>query len=197
MKRITLIACTLLLTALASSCHHRNDYSPKPEAYLRLDMPKQDYRKVDTLALPFTFDASTEAEVRIKKDQPREKYIDLYYPRYHATAFLTYKAIQGSHEWQAQVDTSYKFLTQHFNFSSGVDEKQYVDPTNNIIAFTYQLKGSKVASTYQFWVSDSTHHFLRGALFLDQAPNNDSLAPVLDYLQRDLRHLVESVRWRP
>ena len=64
------------------------------------------------------------------------------------------------------------------------------------MATTYQLKGSKVASTYQFWVSDTTSHFLRGALFLDRTPNNDSLAPVLDYLQHDLRHLVESIRWR-
>lgn len=195
MRRISNLLFALLLLTATVSCGHRNDYSPKPEAYLRLDMPPQSYHKVDTMALPFVFEASDEAEMHIKKDQNREKYIDLYYPRYQATVFLTYKALERG-EWQAQVDTSYKFLSQHFDFSSGVDEKQYLDPSNHIVATTYQLKGSKVASTYQFWVSDTTSHFIRGALFLDRTPNNDSLAPVLDYLQHDLRHLVESIRWR-
>lgn len=196
MKRLNIILFVLLTAALAQSCGHKNDYMPKPQAYLRLDTPDKDYRVLDTTPLPFTFEVAKEAQVLIKRDNSKEKYIDLYYPRYHATAFLTYKSIHGSAEWRAQVDTSYKFLSPHFDHSSGVDEKQYSDPQHQVLAYTYILKGQKVASTYQFWVSDSSRHFVRGALFLDQTPNNDSLAPVLDYLQQDLRHLVETIRWR-
>ena len=61
---------------------------------------------------------------------------------------------------------------------------------------TYRLRGSRVASTYQFWVTDSVNHFLRGALYLNKVPNNDSLAPVLEYIQADMDHLIETLRWR-
>ena len=61
---------------------------------------------------------------------------------------------------------------------------------------TYHLKGQNVASTYQFWATDSTRHFLRGSLYIDCTPNNDSLAPVLTYIQEDINHLIESIRWR-
>ena len=94
------------------------------------------------------------------------------------------------------MDTSYKFLETHFNYSSGIDEQQFVDPTHRIYGTTYRLKGQNVASTYQFWVTDSTRHFLRGSLYIDCTPNNDSLAPVLTYIQEDMNHLIESIRWR-
>ena len=94
------------------------------------------------------------------------------------------------------MDTSYRFVEDNFHYSSGVDENTFVDRKHRLYGTTYHLKGQNVASTYQFWLTDSTSHFLRGALYIDVTPNNDSLAPVLTYLQEDIDHLIESVRWR-
>ena len=202
------------------SCH--NDYTPKPYAYLRIDMPEHNYWLVDTLpnhkpgdtvifnqdtaiviwaenpykTFPFVFEANQCAELT-EKDAPKgEVWLDVRYPQWDGVVFLTYKQLHGEEELRGQVDTSSRFLEQHYQFTSGVEEQGYEDPENKVYGTVYYLKGSKVASTCQFWLTDSSRHFLRGALYLNTTPNNDSLAPVIDYMQADIEHLVETLRWR-
>ena len=181
--------------ALLAACGNGNE-TPKPQAYLRIDLPPHAYSVCDTATLPFTFELSNLAEVQWKKNLPRDKWFTIAYPKYKGYVFMTYKAMNGVRDLRAQIDTSYKFVEGHFSFSSGIDENKFVDREHHLSGTTYHLKGQNVASTYQFWVSDSNRHFIRGALYIDCTPNNDSLAPVLDYLQEDINHLIESIRWR-
>ena len=185
----------ICLAVLAAACSDGNE-TPKPQAYLRIDMPPHAYSVCDTMALPFTFELSNLAEVQWKKNLPRDKWFTIAYPKYKGYVFMTYKAMNGVRDLRAQIDTSYKFVEGHFSFSSGIDENKFVDREHNLSGTTYHLKGQNVASTYQFWVSDSNRHFIRGALYIDCTPNNDSLAPVLDYIQDDIDHMIESIRWR-
>ena len=185
----------ICLAVLAAACSDSNE-TPKPQAYLRIDMPPHAYSVCDTMALPFTFELSNLAEVQWKKNLPRDKWFTIAYPKYKGYVFMTYKAMNGVRDLRAQIDTSYKFVEGHFSFSSGIDENKFVDREHRLSGTTYHLKGQNVASTYQFWVSDSNRHFIRGALYIDCTPNNDSLAPVLDYIQDDIDHMIESIRWR-
>jgi gliding motility-associated lipoprotein GldD len=52
------------------------------------------------------------------------------------------------------------------------------------------------ATARQFYLTDSSRHFLRGALYFDTAPNSDSLAVVNDFLQEDMLHLIQTLRWK-
>lgn len=180
------------------SCHSRSHEAPKPTAYLRIDMPAHAYTVCDTAALPFTFERSNLSRMEWKEnpDRSQDKWFTLEYPKYKGYVFLSYKRLHGPKELKAQVDTSYRFVEDNFHFSSGVDENRLMDQKHRLFGTTYHLKGQNVASTYQFWLTDSNSHFLRGALYIDVTPNNDSLAPVLEYLQADMDHLMESVRWR-
>lgn len=201
-----------------------NDYSPKPKAYLRIDMPEHSYWRVDTLpvaddyvvVLPFTFEANQETEITLKRprlvatvtsggavrherlgcDKFDEVWLDVNYPQWSGVVFLTYKRINDANDLRGQTDTSLRLLEKHYKVASGVQERVYEDPLNGVYGTAYHLRGNKVASTYQFWATDSSKHFLRGALMLDRSPNNDSLAPVLDYIQADIDHLMETLRWR-
>jgi len=53
-----------------------------------------------------------------------------------------------------------------------------------------------VATPYQFFLTDSTHHFFRGALYYDATPNQDSLAPVNAFLLEDIQHILNTFRWK-
>jgi len=46
------------------------------------------------------------------------------------------------------------------------------------------------------FVTDTTRHFLRGALYFDTAPNEDSLGIVNQFLEKDMDHLINSFRWK-
>ena len=194
MKR--LFPLLIVVLTLFYGCHPRIDYTPKPSAYLRFDFPAKSYAVFDTAALPFTFERATNSLVAMKKDTRQDKWVDITYPHYNGVEFLSYKPLRGPQDLASQIDTSYELLKMHFDHSTGVDESQFYNPSHHVFATTYLLKGSNVASTYQFWVTDSVNHFLRGSLYLDCTPNNDSLAPVLDYLRQDLNHLLETLEWR-
>ena len=191
MKRFLFVVLSLFLL---SSCGN-SDYSPKPRAYIRFDLPDHEYQKYELSELPFSFETSTAATVELKKNERRLKWIDVKYPEYAGIIFLSYIPLNHPEDLAGEVDTSYQLLSKHFDFSSGVDERNYVDKENRVYATTYLLQGQNVASTFQFWATDSVKHFLRGSLYIDCVPNNDSLSPILEYLQQDVVHIVESLRW--
>lgn len=196
---VFLLACHLLIlatTLLLCCCNHGGDYTPKPRGYARIDLPQRDYAPFDTAALPFAFEKSSVAMADLKKDEQRLKWVDLRYPDLGGIIFLSYIPLRKATDLAGEVDTSYRLLSKHFDFSSGVDERAFVNPEHRVYATTYKLQGQNVASTYQFWATDSVSHFLRGSLYIDCVPNNDSLAPVLEYLQQDLDHLIETLTWK-
>lgn len=210
---------SVMMAATLVSCGGSDSYTPKPQGYMRIDLPEHKYWLVDTLPLadtliwqgdtmvaishekpfhtfPIIFEANQCAEVGEKGAPKGVTWIDITYPQWDGIIFLTYKKINSLSDLAAEVDTSYQLLSKHFGFSSGVDERQYVNNTDHVYATTYRLQGQNVASTFQFWATDSVSRFLRGSLYIDCVPNNDSLAPVLEYLQEDMVHLVETLKWR-
>ena len=212
------ILCLLGVAALLAACGGGN-YSPKPQAYLRIDLPEHDYFLLDTMrfadtpcwigdsiqalshdkpdiTFPFIFEANKCIEWT-EKDAPKgERWVDLMYPQWDGVVFLTYHQMRSPDELGGQIDGAMRFMEQHYKVSTGIEEQGYEDNENRVYGTVYYLKGSKVASTCQFWMTDSASHFLRGSLFLNRTPNNDSLAPVLEYIQADIGHLVETLRWR-
>lgn len=197
MKKIPLylLLAGILCFALYS-CGNADNYVPKPAAYLRFTFPEKHYVACDTAALPFTFEYAEGAEIVWKKNTRHEKWIDIAYPQYDGVVFLTYKHLDSPNDLKAQIDTSYQLLKLHFDYAAGMVENQFFAPNRNVTATTCNLKGKNVASTLQFWATDSLHHFLRGSLYLKRTPNNDSLAPLIEYLQQDVLHLIESLEWR-
>lgn len=185
-----------LLPLMLAACGGGGDYTPKPTAYLRLSFPEHSYRVYDTLPLPMTFECADGAVIDWKKNTARDKWLDLLYPQYRGVVFLSYKAINGKDDLAKQVNDANELLKTHYGIASGIDEQIYVNDAARVYASTFRLGGRNVASTYQFWATDSSRHFLHGSFYLDRTPNNDSLQPLLQYIQEDLDHLLETLRWR-
>jgi gliding motility-associated lipoprotein GldD len=83
---------------------------------------------------------------------------------------------------------------QHDEVSTGIDDSLMRTP-HAVEGIYFSLKGN-TATANQFFLTDSTHHFLRGALYFDAAPNEDSLRTVNEFLKQDLQHLINTLRWK-
>ena len=94
-KLMICMGCCLAM-ALIASCGNRNDETPKPQAYLRIDMPPHAYTLCDTSALPFTFEHSNMAQIEWKKAKRDEQWFTITYPKYKGFVFMTYKHIAGA-----------------------------------------------------------------------------------------------------
>jgi gliding motility-associated lipoprotein GldD len=85
---------------------------------------------------------------------------------------------------------------KHMPKASGIRQIAFSDPSRNVYGLVYEINGMGAASPYQFYLSDSSRNFLRGSLYFDAIPNNDSLAPVIAFVKEDIQHLLETIRWK-
>lgn len=188
MKYIVIIAAFLLLSCSA-------DYLPKPKGFNRIDLPEAAYVPLpDTF--PYTFEYSKHAKILRDSSWIAEKYwITLLYPEMGASLQITYKPVTDSIIREFLGD-SYKLTSQH-NIKAYAIEESILELPSGLYASYTELEG-EVPTQVQFHITDrdSTDHFLRGALYFKTATKNDSLAPVINYLKKDVLHLLTSLEWR-
>ena len=177
----------------AVSCEGPEYASPKPKGYFRIDLPEHSYQKFDVQKLPFTFDYAEIANFTTQ-DTNGSVWIHLNYPQQHAALEMTYLPVRDNLRELMMNDE--KFVEFHFQKADDVVDSYIYDKEEEVYGKVFDIKGKEVACPLQFWLTDSNSHYLRGALYLNHTPNNDSLAPVIDYMQADIEHLVETLRWR-
>ena len=179
-----------LLAVIFTGC--RNNYFPKPYGYFRVDLPDHDYVRIDSL-LPYSFDLSAFAAIKIKQD-PKEKYwIDIVYPELNATIHCSYKKIDGN-IYELSED-AHRSVYKHLVRADEINERVFSNPDRKVYGIYYDLKGN-AASAAQFVLTDSVRHFFRGALYFNHVPDKDSIAPMADYIKKDIIRLMESFDWR-
>lgn len=170
-----------------------SDYLPKPKGYNRILIPEFSYQPLPD-SLPYAFEYSTNAKLLKDSSWISERYwINIYYPTMDASIQITYKPVTDS-IIREYLSDSYKLTSQH-NVKAYAIEESIIELPNGMYASYTELEG-EVPTQVQFHVSDSVHHFLRGALYFKTATKNDSLAPVIDYLKKDILHLITSLEWR-
>lgn len=180
-----------LCTVLAASCSR--SYVPRPYGYPRLQVPDTSYTFFAGKGLPYAFDLSGNAAV-VYKDEPGEKYwLDIVYPSIGARIYCSYKPVAGN--LAALSDDAQKFVYRHASRADAIPERGFEHPEKRVYGVLYELYGN-TASPIQFVLTDSTEHFFRGALYFNCEPNQDSIAPMLDYMREDIVRLMESFEWR-
>jgi gliding motility-associated lipoprotein GldD len=184
---------------IASFCFfyfiHTPSYTPKPYGFHYIPLPPPAYQTLpDTF--PYSFEFSQYATWSADTSTIAEPYwINLSYPAFSATIQLTYKAVKRRKELLASyLADSYKLTTKHQIRAYEIEEQVMKTPSGIAAAFI-TIEG-QVPTPYQFYTTDSTQHFLRGALYFNTALANDSLAPIIDFIKEDMRHMVYTLRWK-
>lgn len=169
------------------------NYTPLPHGFLRIDLPKHTYSLSDT-TLPYYFEYAEAAELQSSPHNPDQKYwLNIVYPKFKAKVYLSYKSVDGN--LITYLEDAYTLVSKHIPKADAIVDSVVVNKNRNVYGITYKIIGSGAASPYQFFVTDSTSHFLRGALYFDIVPNNDSLEPVIDFITYDIEHLINTLEW--
>ena len=185
-----LIAFTLLFLASCSS------HQPKPRGYFRIDLPDScAYDTFSNSRYPFTFEyPDSIAKIVFKEKKENDPYgLNIIYPHYRACIYCDYKPVAGN--FQTISEDFRNFVYKHTVKADAITEQPFANEENKVWGILYELKGS-TASQVQFVLTDSTNHFFRGALYFNVPPNPDSIAPVADYITKDIRHIVETFHWK-
>jgi gliding motility-associated lipoprotein GldD len=201
MKRIKKNNISFLYSILATfcilffaSCGGSSDYTPKPKGYYRIDLPKKQYVVFDS-TYPFTFEYPVYAKVSPDKDKNAEPFwMNIDFPTFKGKIHISYKMIK--HNLSKFSDDAYNLAMKHIPKATNIDDELIDIKEHKVYGMIYNIEGEGAASTYQFFVSDSTSNFVRGALYFNVKPNNDSLSPVIDFIKLDIQHLIKSLRWK-
>ena len=177
------------------SCN--SNYSPKPRGYFRIQFPDHAYQSFDQPEFPYSFEYPVYGKIirdtAFFGDKPENPYwINVDFPRFHARIYISYKKVENN--FDKLREDAYKMTYKHTYKASSIDDSPINTPLG--VHGIFFNVGGNAATAKQFFVSDSTRHFLRGALYFDTTPNADSLSIVNDFLQEDMNHLINSLRWK-
>ncbi len=174
------------------SCEN-NPATPLPRGYFRIDLPEHEYQLSDS-TFPYYFEYPVYTDLVQASQHPDQKYwLNIRYKQFKATVFLSYKPVENN--LSTYLEDSYTLVSKHIPKAENITDSMIIDRSRNLYGLTYKIEGSGAASPYQFFVTDSASHFLRGALYFNIKPNNDSLDPVIEFITEDLNHLVNSLKW--
>ena len=190
-KLLFIFSCLLVL----SSCGDDEDevFIPKPKGYFRIDFPKKEYRVYDSLC-PYSFEIPTYAFIDNDKHLGADPcWLNINFPKYNAQIHLSYKVITNNLD--TILNQSRDFVVKHQVKSTGIDETVIIRDSAKVYGLVYDISGNS-ASNVQFYVTDSTHHFMRGALYFNSVPNIDSLKIVVDYLRLDILQMIKTFKWK-
>ena len=178
------------------SCN--SSYTPKPKGYFRIEFPEKKYQLFDQPGYPYTFEYPVYAN--IVKDtvffgEATENpwWININFPSFNGRIYVSYKSI-GKNSIDKLLNDAFNLTNKHTSKAYSIDESRIETP-NHIHGMLFNV-GGNVATANQFFLTDSAKHFLRGALYFDATPNEDSLGIVNLFLQEDMKHMINTFHWR-
>lgn len=199
---------------LGAGCN--SDYTPKPKGYFKIDFPKKSYQRFDKPGYPYRFEypvyATVVQDTTFFDEKPENPYwLNMDFPAFHARIYISYNIIGGRAVFKVKrpqgyidsvgvntldrlVSGSFNLTFKHSYKASSIVDSAFITP--NGIAGVYFKIGGNTATANQFLVTDSARHFLRGALYFDATPNEDSLGIVNNFLREDMKHLINTFEWK-
>lgn len=180
----------LLLSVILCGC--RKTFYPRPYGYRRIVLPEAAYIPLQQKE-PFMFEISRYAQWVPVTNKGQEDWMNLHYDVLNADIHCSYLPVKGN--LRELTDDAVQFVYKHVSQASSIPEREFANEEAKVYGVLFTLEGN-TASPYQFFLTDSTAHFFRGAAYCNCRPNADSLRPVLDYLEQDIIHLIETFEWK-
>lgn len=165
--------------------------TPKPHGYPRLELPAKGFKVFKS---PCNFKFKKPVSADLEYPQKDSCQFNLSYKSLNAKIHFSYAPVNG--HLKELIDNEYKLREKHNQFSTNVQEKVYHNNSSDVHAILFNISGTQSATPLQFFLTDSNEHFLRGALYFNTTPNNDSLAIAIDFIRNDVETIVESLNWR-
>jgi gliding motility-associated lipoprotein GldD len=189
------LALYILLLFSIIAC--KENYSPKPFEYFRIDLPEKKYTYFDTNACFYSFQYPVYSRIEPYTNENNKAkdtcWINIFFPDFKATIHITYHKLHNN--LYKYIEECHMLAYKHDIKADAINETLYIDTLNKIYGMVYEIKGN-AASPVQFYLTDSVKHFVRGSLYFNVKPNKDSLAPVIEFIKQDIKKLIETFKWK-
>jgi gliding motility-associated lipoprotein GldD len=194
-KTIIFLPLLIAATCIVVSCN--SEYTLKPKGYFKIDLPKHEYQVFNKEGYPYTFEypvyASISQDTSFFEDNDTPYWINITFPSFNGKIYMSYKEV-GKTDLNKLVNDAFTMTYKHTSKATEINDS--LMKTEAGLTGVWFNVGGNAATAKQFFVTDSVMHFLRGALYFDTTPNEDSLSIVNSFLQEDMKHLINTLRWK-
>lgn len=166
----------------------KNDVLPKPNGHLRLDYEHPTYKPFND-ACSYTFEVNKNANVKTGENCS----FSIDYPKMKATIFISHKNVRNNID--SLLRDAQKLTFEHVIKADDIIEQPFVNTQDRVYGMFYEVNGN-AASQVQFYVTDSISNFINCSVYFYAKPNYDSILPAADYIRNDVKHLMESFKWK-
>lgn len=189
---LTAILLLAIFALVSTGC--QKNYTPKPRGYFRIDFPEKSYKTDEFNGFPYQFEQPTYSQLKQDSTKSSEPFwVNIEFPTYNGTLHLSYKKVEGN--LNNLLEDNRKLTYKHTIKADAINEKLFNNVDKKVHGILFEVKGN-AASPCQFFLTDSSNHFLRGSLYFNTIPNKDSIAPVVDFIKQDVIHLMETLNWK-
>lgn len=161
---------------------------PRPTSQLRLEYPTPVYNSKES-NYPFSLDVN-EFSTLVSKENGA---VEVHYPKMKATVYLSYKPVNNDLE-QLLTDAQKLTYKLHVMKADEIIEQPYINPDKKVYGMFYTV-GGDAASNALFYATDSTKNFVTASVYFYAKPNFDSILPASNYITKDMKTMLESIKW--
>lgn len=189
-----------VLAMFVAACGDSTPPTPKPRGYPKVTYPEKTYKPFDANYCRFIFEmptyATVERDTTFFEEKPQSDcWFNLNVPTLNATIYCSYYPVTGQKRFQELIQDAFVMAQKHNVRASYIEEIPVQRSQDKVYGMLFNIEGP-AASTYQFFLTDSTRHFLRGALYFNTQARPDSLAPVVQFMKRDIDRMVQTLHWQ-
>ncbi len=178
-----------LLLVFITGC---NEYTPIPKGYNRIDDAKAEY--VEYNFPQFSFKYSGQVRVDTLQSKAKDEiWFNIIYPQYNAVIYCTYLPVSKL-SLPNTLEDSYRLAFNHSIKADAILQKTYSNTDRKVSGTMYSIEGD-VATPVQFFLTDSVSHFFRGSFYYTEKVNADSVAPITEFVLRDISEMISTFRW--
>lgn len=187
------ILAAVFISVLFFTACRPDTYIPKPRGYYHVDFPQHAYQKFDSAGFPYSFEYPVYAKITQDSADKNPFWINVDFPTLGGRIYLSYKQITPATPLDKLLQDSYELSFYHDKKADYINTPAFHNK-NNVSGLLYDV-GGNAASAYQFFATDSTKNFLRGALYFNVTPNADSLRPINEFLKKDIDHMLQTLKF--
>lgn len=194
--------CTYLLIVILGfiSCNSNETITtPKPRLYPKVEYPDVNKEKFSEGYCNLSFEYPDYFTISQDKyffeGKPLDPcWFDMESKVLNCSVHCSYLPIKDKKHFQELVEDAFELAAKHNTKANYRNESIIDNSSENVYGLIFELSGP-VASPFQFYVTDSLQHFMRGSIYFNAKVNSDSIAPVYQFVKKDLNHMIETFRW--
>lgn len=185
----------IILSAIVLfSCEEEKKIMPRPIGQMRVEFPKHEYQSANPDGCNYKFEIPSSAELSegLSPEFPCHK--NIIFKDFNAVMYLSYYQLDTNNVTELIKESRDK-VYEHVVKANSIDEIMLADTSSDVYGILYDIKGN-AATPFQFFITDSSNHFIRASLMFNSQANYDSLKPMINYLKVDVENMINTTEWK-